>query len=98
MPDSAAQPQLPAHDLINPDSMAPARGFAHVVVPADGKTVYLAGQIGCDANGVVVDGSFAAQYHQTLANIVEALAAAGGEPEHIREPRRVYDLDGCLPR
>ena len=71
------------HRLISPDSMAPSPGFAHAVVPADGRTVYLAGQIASDPTGAVVGDSFAEQYDVALGNVVEALAHAGGEPYDI---------------
>lgn len=71
------------HQLVNPESMSPAKGFAHVVVPAEGRTVYLAGQIAADPSGAVVGETFAEQYDVALANVVEALAAVGGEPSHI---------------
>ena len=71
------------HRLISPDSMAPSPGFAHAVVPADGRTVYLAGQIAADPTGAVVGDTFAEQYDVALGNVVEALAHAGGEPHDI---------------
>lgn len=71
------------HQLVNPESMAPAKGFAHVVIPAHGKTVYLAGQIAADAEGRVVGDTFAEQYDVAMGNVVEALAAAGGAPPDI---------------
>lgn len=79
--DGAGQPN--PHQFLNPPTMAPAKGFAHVVVPADGKTVYLAGQIACDAQGVVRGETLAEQYDIAMGNVVAALAAAGGRPEHI---------------
>ena len=71
------------HRLISPDSMVPSPGFAHAVVPADGRTVYIAGQISSDPTGEVVGDTFAEQYDVALGNVVEALAHAGGEPDHI---------------
>jgi enamine deaminase RidA (YjgF/YER057c/UK114 family) len=71
------------HELVNPPSLAPAKGFAHAVVPAAGRTVYLAGQIASDQAGAVVGDTFAEQYDVALGNVVAALAAAGGAPEHL---------------
>ncbi len=71
------------HQMVNPDSMAPAKGFAHAVVPADGKTIYLAGQISCDAEGKMVGETLTEQYDTALGNVVAALVAAGGVPEDI---------------
>ena len=71
------------HRLVNPPDLAPAKGYAHAVVPAAGRTVYLAGQIAADPTGAVVGATFAEQYDVALGNVVAALAAAGGVPEHL---------------
>ena len=63
--------------------MAPAKGFAHVVVPDSGQTVYIAGQTASDVTGAIVGDTFAEQYDLALWNVVEALGAAGGEPTDI---------------
>lgn len=71
------------HQLVNPETMAPATGFAHAVVPVDGRTVYLAGQTASDITGAIVGDTFDQQYDLALWNVVEALTAAGGEPTDI---------------
>ena len=71
------------HQLINPGSMAPARGFSHAVLAAEGRTVYLAGQVAMDANGIVVGDTFADQFEVALRNVITVLATAGGRPEHL---------------
>jgi enamine deaminase RidA (YjgF/YER057c/UK114 family) len=78
-PEGAASP----HRLVNPDTLAPAIGFAHAVVPAAGRTVYLGGQIGCDAQGRVVGPGLVEQFDAALDNMVAALRAAGGAPHHL---------------
>ena len=52
------------------------------MVPAAGRTVYLGGQAGHRADGSLGDGLMA-QFDQAAANVVEALRAAGGSPEHL---------------
>ncbi len=71
------------HRLVNPDSLARASGFAHAVVPAPGRTVYLAGQAGVRGDGTLAGPGLLEQFDQALANLVEALRAAGGRPEHL---------------
>ncbi|MDP9465199.1 MAG: RidA family protein [Actinomycetota bacterium] len=71
------------HQFINPESMPAARGFSHAVVPADGRTVYLAGQVAIDSTGAVVGETFAEQFEVALGNVLAALASAGGGPEHL---------------
>jgi enamine deaminase RidA (YjgF/YER057c/UK114 family) len=58
------------------------KGYANGVV-ASGRTVFVSGMIGSDAQGKVVTGGFVIQACQTLKNIVEVLSEAGAKPEHI---------------
>lgn len=71
------------HEIHNPDHLAPATGFAHAVAPADGRTVYLGGQTALDGEGRILGVTIAEQFDQAAANVVAALAAAGGRPEHL---------------
>lgn len=64
------------HRIVNPETLAPPEGFAHAVVAAPGRTVYLGGQIGTGA-------TMAAQFAAAAGNVVTALRAAGAEPEHL---------------
>jgi enamine deaminase RidA (YjgF/YER057c/UK114 family) len=67
---------------INPPTLAAPSGFSHAVV-ATGTTVFLAGQTGMDASGAIVPGGVVAQFERALANLLEALAAAGGSPSDL---------------
>ena len=58
------------------------RGYANGVA-ASGRTIFVAGMIGWDAQGHFLSDDFAAQAHQTLANIVAVLKAGGAQPQHI---------------
>jgi enamine deaminase RidA (YjgF/YER057c/UK114 family) len=71
------------HAVVNPPTLAPAVGFAHAVVAAPGRTVWLGGQTGVDVTGRVVGGSLVEQFDRAAANVVAALAAAGAGPEHL---------------
>jgi len=71
------------HSVVNPATLAPAVGFAHVVVPASGRTVWLGGQTGIDEAGRVVGPSLVEQFDRAAANVVVALAGAGAAPEHL---------------
>jgi enamine deaminase RidA (YjgF/YER057c/UK114 family) len=71
-----------AHEIVNPEGLAPPVGFSHAVVAAQGKTVYLGGQAGIDANGTIAPG-LPEQFDVAAANIVTALRAAGGRPDHL---------------
>ena len=67
---------------VNPPTLAAPSGFSHAVV-ATGTTVFLAGQTGMDASGAIVPGGVVAQFEQALANLLEALTAAGGSPADL---------------
>ena len=71
-----------SHEILQPDGWAPPRGYSNGIA-ARGRLVFVAGQIGWDARGRLVDGSFIAQARQALANIVAVLAEAGAKPEHL---------------
>ena len=67
---------------VNPPSLSAPSGFSHAVV-ASGTTVFLAGQTGMKADGATVSGGLVAQFEQALANLLDALAAAGGSPTDL---------------
>jgi enamine deaminase RidA (YjgF/YER057c/UK114 family) len=71
------------HQIHNPDHLAPAIGFAHAVAAANGRTVYLGGQTALDGEGRIVGETIAEQFDQAAANVLGALHAAGGRPEHL---------------
>ncbi|WP_123386543.1 RidA family protein [Paraburkholderia sp.] len=58
------------------------RGYANGVA-AVGTQVFIAGQIGWDAEARFTSSDFAAQAIQALHNIVAVLNEAGGKPEHL---------------
>lgn len=58
------------------------RGYANGIA-ANGRQVYVAGQIGWDTDGKIVSGDFAAQFEKVLENTLAVLAEAGAGPEHI---------------
>ena len=68
--------------VVQPETWEAPKGYANGVV-AQGRQVYIAGQIGWTADAKLVSSDFVAQVEQALANIVQVLAAAGGEPAHI---------------
>ena len=68
--------------ILSPPNWKPAKGFANGVV-AEGRQVYVAGQVGWDANQEFVSDAFAPQAEQALKNIVAVLAEAGAKPEHV---------------
>ncbi|MGH3505740.1 MAG: RidA family protein [Nocardioidaceae bacterium] len=69
-------------ERINPAALAAPRGFSHATV-AEGRVISLAGQTGLDSSGRVVPGGVVRQFEAALSNLMTALAAAGGGPEHL---------------
>lgn len=63
--------------------LAPPTGFAHAVVPAAGTTVYLGGQTAQGPDGAIVGATIVEQFDVAAGNVVAALNAAGGRPEHL---------------
>jgi enamine deaminase RidA (YjgF/YER057c/UK114 family) len=69
-------------EIVQPKNWAVPRGYANGVV-AQGRLVFIAGQVGWNAQGKFESDDFVAQVEQALNNVVDVLAAAGGEPRHL---------------
>jgi len=67
---------------ILPEGWRRPRGYSNAVV-ARGRQVYVAGQVGWNAQEEIVCTDFAGQAAQALHNVVEVLAAADAGPQHI---------------
>lgn len=67
--------------VLLPDGWPRPKGYANGIA-AEGRMIFVAGQIGWDTSGTFPDG-FAAQVRQTLENTLAVLAEAGARPEHI---------------
>ena len=73
-----------AFTFINPDSLGAPSGYSHgLVADANGKLLFIAGQIAWDQKQKIVSDDFVEQFDRALANVVTVLSAAGGKPEHI---------------
>lgn len=70
------------HEKLHPSHWKAARGYANGIL-AEGRTVFLGGQIGWDADQVFRTSDLVGQIEQTLTNIAEVLAEADAGPEHI---------------
>ena len=70
------------HEIVQPQGWKPAKGYANGVL-ATGRTLFVGGQIGWNADQVFETDDFVGQVGQALKNIVEVVEAAGGQPEHI---------------
>lgn len=71
-----------AHKVINPTHFPKPRGYSNGVV-AQGRTLFVAGQIGWDKDARIVSPDFAVQFLQALDNVIGVVREAGGATEHI---------------
>lgn len=69
-------------DFLQPPGWPRARGYSNGIA-ASGRTVFVSGMIGWDADGRFQTDDFAGQVRQALRNIVAVLAEADAMPEHI---------------
>src|SRR5215469_5976126 len=67
--------------ILQPAAWNRPRGYSNGIAAA-GQVIFVAGQIGWDAQGRFAEG-MAGQVRQALANIVTVLAEAGAGPQHV---------------
>jgi enamine deaminase RidA (YjgF/YER057c/UK114 family) len=67
---------------VNPDSLAPPRGYNHGMRGA-GELLFVAGQVGCAREGRVVSADFVSQFQRALENVIDVVWTAGGRPADI---------------
>ncbi|GLX21297.1 MULTISPECIES: RidA family protein [Streptomyces] len=79
-------------ERLNPPELSPATGFSHAVSATGSRIVFLAGQTALDGSGKVVGDSLPEQFERALANLLTALAAAGGHPSDLARVT-VYAVD-----
>ena len=69
-------------EILQPPDWPAPRGYSNGIA-ASGRQIFVAGQVGWDAQGRFASASLAAQVRQSLANVCAVLAQAGAGPEHI---------------
>jgi enamine deaminase RidA (YjgF/YER057c/UK114 family) len=75
---------MPVTEYLKPDTLTPARGYAHVAVSEGSRTVEIGGQISVDANGDLQHaGDYAGQAEFAMRNVIRAAEAAGARPGDI---------------
>ncbi len=73
---------MTSHRLLHPAHWKKAVGYANGIL-AEGRTVWIGGQIGWTGDQVFEEKDLVGQVRQTLQNVVAVLAEAGGGPEDI---------------
>jgi enamine deaminase RidA (YjgF/YER057c/UK114 family) len=70
------------HMVLQPEGWAAPIGYANGV-SARGRTIFVGGQIGWNAQCRFESDDLVEQVRQTLQNVVAVLAAGGAEPRHV---------------
>jgi enamine deaminase RidA (YjgF/YER057c/UK114 family) len=73
----------PKHEIVTAPALAPPSGYAHAVVAAPGRTVHLGGQTAQAPDGTIQGVTIVEQFDLAARNLLEALRAAGGEPDDL---------------
>ena len=69
---------------INPRQLGAPSGYANgMLAPANGRLLFVAGQVGWDGEQRMVGDDFVAQFAQALENVVAVVREAGGAPENV---------------
>lgn len=71
------------HEIVNASELGEPVGYAHAVVAAPGRTVFLGGQTAMGPDGTIEGTTLPEQFTVAASNVVTALRAAGGVPEDI---------------
>jgi len=70
-------------EVLLPPGWAPPIGYANGIAAKPGRIVFIAGQVGWDAEQRFHSEAIAPQFEQALSNVLAVLAQAGGKPEHV---------------
>jgi len=70
------------HKIVQPEGWPRPKGYANGVL-AQGRMLFVAGQVGWNEKEEFESDDFVAQAEQALKNIVAILTAGGARPEHI---------------
>lgn len=69
--------------ILHPRNWSPPIGYANGISVPAGRIVFIAGQVGWDAEQHFQSEELVPQFEQALKNIIAVLAEAGGKPNHI---------------
>jgi enamine deaminase RidA (YjgF/YER057c/UK114 family) len=71
------------HEIVTAPELGEPVGYAHAVIAAPGRMVFLGGQTALLPDGTISGTSLPQQFAVAADNVVTALRAAGGEPQDI---------------
>jgi enamine deaminase RidA (YjgF/YER057c/UK114 family) len=73
---------MTVHRSLTPPGWPRGKGYSHGI-EAEGRLVFVAGQVGWDASGNFASRDFVSQLRQALLNTKAILGEAGAFPEHV---------------
>jgi enamine deaminase RidA (YjgF/YER057c/UK114 family) len=68
--------------IVNPSGWPPPQGYSNGII-AEGRLLFVAGQVGWDASGTIASDRLIDQFDQALANVLAVVEAAGGRADSI---------------
>ena len=71
-----------SREILEPPGWARPRGYSNGIA-AEGRQIFVSGQIGWNAEQKIVSDDFTLQTRQALSNIIDVLACAGAGPQNI---------------
>lgn len=71
------------NEILHPSGWSPPIGYSNGVVAAPGRIVFVAGQIGWNAEQRFETADLARQFERALENVVAVLAEAAAGPQHV---------------
>jgi enamine deaminase RidA (YjgF/YER057c/UK114 family) len=74
---------MSANRVVTAPELGEPVGYAHAVVAGPGQTIYLGGQTALRPDGSIAGATLVEQFDVAAGNLVAALRAAGGAPEHL---------------
>ncbi|MFN8058056.1 MAG: RidA family protein [Vicinamibacterales bacterium] len=94
---TASTPPPSSHLVtVQPDGWPPPKGYANGVL-AQGRRLYIAGQVGWNTREEIVGPDFAAQFAQALDNVIAVVRHAGGRAtDVVRMTVFVTDVDAYV--
>jgi len=69
-------------EFLHPDNWVASKGYTNGVA-AEGRQVFVAGQVGWNDRAKFESDDFVAQVEQALSNVMQILVKAGGKPSHL---------------
>lgn len=70
-------------NTLHPEGWKPPIGYSNGIKVAAGELVFVAGQVGWNAQQVFESEDLVPQFEQALKNVLAVVEAAGGQPQHI---------------